>query len=210
MTPTHSDAPICSNTLHMSPMLTCASICSRRFLHVIWRCGSLLLFGHPHVFGCLPMCPTPPCICLLPFISVCSRGFLHVLLGKYPICFGSGGVSTSVRLLVSVSKSIGCPLCFTLYLSCSSLCLKSLLPQLQLLLFQWLWCLLVCHLYHQWPWLPLIGLPTMFGQHDVVLLPPWHQDALEVLFDMPLCHSSNLLLWCPFRPMPIMPCVLHR
>ena len=77
--------------------------------------GALFLFGHPHAFGCLPMCPTAPCICMLPYMSVCSRGYLHVLWGNIPYVWCLGGISTYVRLLVSVSTSIGCPLCFILY-----------------------------------------------------------------------------------------------
>ena len=99
------------------PNAPCASICSRGYLHVIWGCRgpSLCLdtpicldaspcVHHPHTFVCFPVC-------------LCSRGYLHVLWGEHPICWGSGGVSTFVKLLVSVSTSIGCPLCFILYLS---------------------------------------------------------------------------------------------
>ena len=56
----------------------------------------------------------------------------------------------------------------------------------------------------------LMGLPTMLDQHDVVLLPPKHQDTLEVFLAIPLCHSSNLHFQCLFRPVPIMPWDLHR
>ena len=46
---------------HMSPMLPCASVCSGGYLHVVWGCGSPpSVLTSPHVFGCLPMCPTPP------------------------------------------------------------------------------------------------------------------------------------------------------
>ena len=74
----------------MSPMFLCPSVCSRRYLHVMGMQGALLLFGHPHVFGCLHMCPKHPCICMLPCMSVCSRGCLHVLWGKHSICWVSG------------------------------------------------------------------------------------------------------------------------
>ena len=114
---------------HMSPMLPCASLCSRGFLHVIWGCrGPSLCLDTPHVFGCLPMCQTTPCICMHPVclyvlwvICMCYRGNISYV--------GVGGISTSVRLLVCVSTCIGCQLSFNL------------------------------------------GLPTMLGQHDVVLLP---------------------------------------
>ena len=212
-TPICSDAPWYPHMFqhpHMSQWFPCASVCSWGYLHVIGGCEALHLFGHPHVFGCLPMCPNTPTHLYAP-LHVYVLGVIACTMGEHPICWGLGGLSTSVRLLVSVSTSIGCPLCFILYLSCSSLCLKSLLPLLQLLLLQWLWCLLVCHLYHQWPWLPLwwgflqCWVSMMWFCHH-----PWHQEALEVFLAMPLCHSSNLHLWCLFRPVPIMPWVLHR
>ena len=75
----------------MSPMLPCASICSRGFLHVIWGYrGPSFCLDTPNVFGCLPMCPTPPCICMLPCMSVCSRGYLHMLWGNTPYVGGLG------------------------------------------------------------------------------------------------------------------------
>ena len=160
------------------------------------------VFNIPHAFVY-----SPACLYVLGVISM----VYHVLWGKHPICWESGGISTSIRLLVSVSTSTGCPLYFILYLSCSSLCLKSLLPQLQLLLLQWLWCLLVCHLYHLWPWLPLWWA---YLQHSVSMMwfcyHPWHEDALEMFLAIPMCHSNNLHLQCLFRPVPIMPWVLHR
>ena len=96
---------ICSNTPHMSSMLLCASACSGGYLHVIGGCRG------PPVW-------TPPCVWMPPQVSntlhtfvcfpacLCSWGYLHVLWGKNPICWGSGGISTSVRLLVSVSTSL--------------------------------------------------------------------------------------------------------
>ena len=87
--------------------------------------------------GVPPQVSNTPTNHMLTCMSVCSRGYLHVLWGKLFLCWGSGGISTSDRLLGSVSTSIWCPLCFILYLSCSSLCLKSPLPWLWLLLLQW-------------------------------------------------------------------------
>ena len=119
---------------HMSPMLPCVSVCSRGYMPVIWGCKEVLhIFGHPHMFGCLPICPTFPSHLytpMLPCTSVCSREYLHVIWGYTPYVGGLWGINTSVRLLVSASTSIGCPLCFILYLSCSSLHLKCLLPWL--------------------------------------------------------------------------------
>ena len=143
---------------HMSPMLPCASVCSRGFLMWYGDVGS----------SCLdtPMCldaSSCPTHLYAPLYVYVLGGYLHVLWGNTPYVGGSRGFSTSVRLLVSVSASIGCPLCFISHLSCSSLCLKSLLPWLQLLLLQWLWCLLICHLYYWWPWLLLDGAPYNIG-----------------------------------------------
>ena len=61
--------------------------------------------------GCLPMCPTPPCIVCSP-VSLCILGDICRFYGQNPLYLGGlWGVSTPVRLLVSVSKSLGCPLC---------------------------------------------------------------------------------------------------
>ena len=80
--------------------------------------------GSPHTFIhppyiCTPpyiwsplICLKPPHICMFPCTSVCVHGYLHVIWGIHPICWGLGGISTSVRLLVSVSTSTGCRLCF--------------------------------------------------------------------------------------------------
>ena len=118
--------PICSN----NPI--CPQ-CSPMHLHVLGVSACHLgmwgssCFDNPHGFGCFPVCPTPPYNYMLPCMSVYSRGYCIYYGGNIPYV---GGFSTSVRLLVSVSTSTGCPLCFILYLSCSSLCLKSLLPPL--------------------------------------------------------------------------------
>ena len=72
-------APICSNTPPYVPMLPGAFVCCRGYLHVIWDAGALLMLGHPHVFGCLPMCQTPPHTCMLPCSSV---------LGIIYMCYG--------------------------------------------------------------------------------------------------------------------------
>ena len=110
--------------------------CSPVHLHVLGVSACDLGMWGPLSVGTPPMClDVSPCvqlphICMLPCMPVCSRDYLHVLWGKHPICWELGGISTSVRLLVSVNTSFGCPLCFILYLSCSSLCLKFLLPWL--------------------------------------------------------------------------------
>ena len=124
--------PICLNT-PMSPMLPCASACSGGTCMLLGDVGPSCLdtpmcldacscVQHPHAFICSPAC-------LYCRVIACTMGGTFHMLG-------AGGFSTSVRLLVSVSTSIGCPLCFILYLSCNLLCLKSLLPLLQPLLFQ--------------------------------------------------------------------------
>ena len=157
-----------------------------------------------------PQVSSTPMHYMLPCMSVCSRGYCMCYGGNIPYVRGLGGFSTSVRLLVSFSTSIGCPLCFILYLSCSSLCListstaMSTTPPVTIVNSGMSSLSLVTMAPSS------MGLPTMSGQHDVVLPPPLHQDALEVFLAMPLCHSSNLHLQCLFRPMPIMPWVLHR
>ena len=49
----------------------------------------------PYVFGCLPMCPTPSHICMLP-VCLYVLGVICMCYGKHLICWGSGGISTSV------------------------------------------------------------------------------------------------------------------
>ena len=131
----HLDAPICSNTA-ICPQ------CSPVHLHVLgvsacdWGMQGALLFGNPPCVWMPPHVSNIPCIYMLSCMSVCSRG--------YCMCYGGnilnvGGLGTSAHLSgfwCLVCTSTGCPLCFILYLSCSSLCLKSLLPLLQLLLLQ--------------------------------------------------------------------------
>ena len=132
--PCKLDAPHMFKHPHMSPVLPCASVGSRGYLHVIERCGPSFCLDTPMCLDTSP-CVQPPCICMLP-------ACLYVL-GVICMCYGGashvgclGDVSTSVRVLVSVSK----PLDVHYALSCTfllgSLCLKSLLPQLQLLLLQ--------------------------------------------------------------------------
>ena len=128
----YAPTPPYAQTPPYVPMLPCACVCSRGYLHVIWDVGAPSV-GCPQGRGVPAQVSITPTNYMLP---ICSREYLHVLWGKLYLCWGLGSVSTSAKLLASVSTSIGCPLCFILYLSCSSLCLKSLLPWLQLLLLQ--------------------------------------------------------------------------
>ena len=77
------DASVCSNNPHMSPMLPCASACTGGICMWMGDVGPSFCLDTPHMFGCLPMCPTPPCIYMLPCLSVCSRGY----------CMNYGGTS---------------------------------------------------------------------------------------------------------------------
>ena len=70
-------------------MLPC-NLCFRGLLHVIWGYGGLLLFGHPHVFGCLPMCSTPSMhfheplyVCMFQGLSACAIGETPHMLGVW-------------------------------------------------------------------------------------------------------------------------------
>ena len=67
---------------------------------------------------------------------------------------------------MSVSTSIGCPLCFILYLSCSSLCVKSTSTAMTVVSSGMSSLSLVTMAAS------LMGLYTMLGQHDVIQLPP--------------------------------------
>ena len=154
--------PICP------PCSLCASICSRGICMWNEDGGHLYAPIHSNTPICLDASYVwhPPHV-YMPLMfsctSVCAQGYLHVIWGIHPICWGLGGISTSVRHFgvcqyIHCCQSVGCflldwllgcLLCFMLYISCSSLCLKSLLPWLWLLLFWWLWWLVVGHLSHQ-------------------------------------------------------------
>ena len=127
-----SNTPICSNNPHMAPMLPV-------HLHELGVSASAYDWG---MLGSSFSLDNPPCVWMPPHVSNTSMilyaplhvyvlGLIACAMGEHPICWGlKGGFSTSVRLLVSIRTSIGCPLYFVLNLSCSSLCLKSLLPPL--------------------------------------------------------------------------------
>ena len=78
-TPLYVQMPPYVQKTHMSPLLPCASICSRGYLHVIGGCGALL-FGHPGVLDASPMFPSSP-------THVCSPACLYVL-GVICMCYG--------------------------------------------------------------------------------------------------------------------------
>ena len=116
-------------------------------------------------FGHILYVQTPPHVPMLPCASACSRGYLDVIGAL-------GSISTSVRLLLSVSTSIGCPLCFIMYFLVVH-CLKSLFstamtttPPVTVLSS----CMVALSTVTMGP--SLRRLPTMLGQHDVVLPPP--------------------------------------
>ena len=138
----HSDtpnAPICSNTSHMSPMLPYTSVCSGVYACDRGMLGpSLCLDASPCIQHPLCIICSPTCLYFLGVIA-CTMGNIQYVGGLGASAHPSGFWCLSVHPL-------DVPLCFILYLSYSSLCL---LPPLQLLLLQLLWCLLVCHLYHQ-------------------------------------------------------------
>ena len=117
--------------------------CSPVHMHVLgvsacdWGMwGALLLFGHP-TFVWMPPYVSNTC-----HTFICSPACLYVLgviacaMGEHPICWGLGVSAQLSGFWCLVSTSIACPLCFILYLSYSSLCLKSALPPLHLLLLQ--------------------------------------------------------------------------
>ena len=109
------------------------------------------------------------CICIFPSMS-------HVL-GVICMCYGGnipyvGGVSTSIRLLLSFSTSIGCPLCFILYLSYSSFCLKSTSMAMTTTPPVTVVSSGMSSLSSVTMAPSLMGHPAMLGQYDVVLLTP--------------------------------------
>ena len=92
--------------------------------------------------------------------------------GQDTSCWGAGGVSMSVRLLMSVSTYIGCPLCFIL---CFLVVIMSQISTTMAMTTT----PPVTVVSSGMPSISsvtvapsLMGLPAMLGQHDVVLLPP--------------------------------------
>ena len=108
--------PLDVRTPHMFPMLHCASVCSRGYLHVMW---GYMEMGHPiwlynldaplyvqmapHMSGAHPTHLHTP---MLPCISICSRWYLHVIWRIHPTYWGLGTSALLSGILVSVSTSI--------------------------------------------------------------------------------------------------------
>ena len=165
------NAPTYSKTSYV-PIVPCASVCSRGYLHVIGDMGGCLLFGHPNVFGCFPcvhhphtfVC-FPVCLCVLWVICMCYGGTPHMLgvWGHQHICQVSGvcqyihWMSIMLHLVpflqfimsqVSTTMATTTTLPVTVVSSgMSSLSSVTMAPS-------------------------LMGLCTTLGQHDVVLPPP--------------------------------------
>ena len=195
------------------PILPCASVCCRGYLHVIWGwwphmfvCS--LYVWTPHMFGllphvCMPHVPLYICMCLE--VSACNIGdILHML--------GSGG-HQQICQVFGVFQYIHC------YLDGydSSCCTFLVVHYVSSLYYHGYDCYYSGDCGVFWYVISFIsyygslfdgascniGL-TWFCHHC------WHQGALEVLLALPLCHSSDLHIWCLFRLMQIMPWVLHR
>ena len=110
----------------------------------------------PHTFICSPAC-------------LCSRG--------YCMCYGGtshmlGALTYLSGFWCLVSTSIGCPLCFFLYLSYTSLCCKSTSTAMTTTPPVTVASSGMSSLSLVTMAASLMGLPTMLGQHDVVLPPP--------------------------------------
>ena len=195
----------------MFPMLPCASVCSRGYQHVIWGCG-----GPPYVwtppYAWIPyhMSNTPTRL-YVPWspVHLYFLGGICMWYGRYTSYVGGLGASAHLSGFWCLSLH---PLDVHYASSCTFLVVHYVSsPFYLLLLLWWLWCLLVCHLFHQWPWLPLWW---GFLQNWVRMMwfchHHWHQGVLEVLLALPLSHSRNLHLQCLFMLILIMPWVLHR
>ena len=70
------------------PMLPCASVSSRGYLHMIWECRrpSICLDTTLICLDVSPYVQHPPHFCMLPSTSVCSKGYLHVKWGYTHMC----------------------------------------------------------------------------------------------------------------------------
>ena len=118
----HLYAPIylyAPNTPYMfkhPPYVLNAPLCIFMFwgyLHVIWGCRGSHMLDTPKGEWMPPHVSNTPMHCMLPCISIFC-GISACSVGKTLLMLGYGGVSMSVRLLVSFSTYIGCPLCFIL------------------------------------------------------------------------------------------------
>ena len=176
--------PICLDTPWMS---------SGSSVHLHVQGGICMWYGDrepicleaPCMFWCPHMSDAP----MFPFTSVYSWGICMWYGGYTPYVGVWGGISTCVRHFgfcqyIHCSQSVGCfllnwilgcLLCFMLLCFFCNFHYVSI-PQLWLLLLQWLWYLLVCHLFISYSGPSLLGLPATLDQCDVVLLPlltPW-------------------------------------
>ena len=156
--------PVCMYTPYV-PILLYASVCSDRHLHVVGDCrGPFTCLTPPlharhlrHMGDASPYVLQPHSLVGFPVhlyvwgISACCIGNIPLMLGFWghsPICWRFWGLLHICQAFVPGSTSFGCPLCFILYLLCSSLCLMYLSWLLLLLLQLW-WWVLVCYLFHQ-------------------------------------------------------------
>ena len=165
--------PICSNN---PPYVPNAPLCICMFwgyLHVIGGCGqSSFCLDSPHVFGCLPVCPTPSHSYMLPCMSVYSRGNCICYRGYSPYVGGSGASAhlsgfwcLSVHPL-DVHYALSCTFLVVHYVSVSTSTTITTIPPVTV----------VSSGMSSPPLVTMapssMGLPTMLGQHDVVLQPP--------------------------------------
>ena len=212
--PIHSYAPWDANTPICPPYSSMHLYVLGGICMLLGVVGGPLHVGHlPYMLDTSPIWGMPPHMSYTPthwlaYLCICMfRWCLHVIWGIFPLLLGVWGAfphilgvygaSSTCQALVSGSTSIGCPLCFILYLFVVHY-VSHIYHGYNYYYFQLWWCLLVCHLFHQWPWpLPWWG----FLQHWVSVKwfchHPWCWDALEVLLALPPCHSSNLHLLMP-------------
>ena len=124
-TPVHLYTPRGSDTLHMSPILLCASVCSQRLLHVVGGCREPLTYWTPPLYGVPPhMSYNPPLIGWLPCASMFS-GISTCDMGNIPLCLGFGGFVPPYVGGLGASAPLGVHM-LHLVPSCSSLCVTYL------------------------------------------------------------------------------------
>ena len=177
--------PQCPHMFNQPPYVPNAPLCICMF-EGISACdgdvGPSLFLDNHHVFGCLPMCPTP-------HTFICSPACLYVLgatciaIGETPHVGGLGGCQ-------HICQALG----VCQYIHWLSIILH-LVPFLLLIMSRVSTSMvttttpLVTMVSSGMSSLSLVTmatssmeLTTILGQHDVVLLPPWHQEALEVFW----------------------------
>ena len=185
-------APICSNNPCMSPMLPCASACD-------WgMCRSYLCLDTS------PCVPTPLTVICSP-ACLCSRGYCMHCGGNIPYV---GGLGASAHL-----SGFWCLSVYPLDVHYASFCIFLVFHYVSSLYFH-------CYDYYSssdsglfWYVISTISdHGSLFDGASYNVGSAWcgYPKGFGGVLGHTSGHSSNLHFWCLFRPVPVIPWVLHR